>query len=153
MDCRTPGFLVHHELPELTQIYVHLIDDAIQPSHLLSLPSPPTLNFSQHQGLFPVSQFFTSGDQSIGTSSSASVLPMDIQGWFPLGLTGLILQSKGFSSVFSNTTLQKNQFFGIQPSLWSNFHIHTWLPVKTIALTRWTFVSRKFLKCANSHIA
>ena len=58
-------------------------------------------------GSFPVSQFFTSGDQSIGTSASASVLPMNIQDWFPLGLTGLILQSKGLSRVFSNTTVQK----------------------------------------------
>ena len=73
---------------------------------------------------FPVSQLFTSGGQSIGVSASASVLPMNIQGLFPLGLTGLIsLQSKGLSRVFSNTTVQKHQFFRIQPSFWSNFHI------------------------------
>ena len=70
-------------------------------------------------GSFPVSRFFTSGDQSIGTS--ASVLPINIQGWFPLGLTGLILQSKGLSRVFFHTTVQKHQFFGAQLSLSSNF--------------------------------
>ena len=66
---------------------------------------------------------------------------MNIQCWFPLGLTGWIsLQSKGFSRIFSNTTVQKHQFFGGQPSLWSNLHIHTWL--QSIALTRWTFVGK-----------
>ena len=77
-------------------------------------------------GSFLMSQLFTSGGQTIG--SSGSVLPMNIQDWFPLGLTGLIsLQSKGLSRVFSNTTVQKHQFFGDQPSLWSNSHIPTWL--------------------------
>ena len=78
-------------------------------------------------GSFPMSQFFTWGGQNIGVSASASVLPMNIQDWFPLGLTGLILESKGLSRVFSNTTLQKHQFFGSQLALWSNSHIHTWL--------------------------
>ena len=69
-------------------------------------------------GSFPLSQFFTSGGQSIGVSASASVLPMNIQAWFPLGLTGLIaLQSKGLSKVFSNATVQKHQFFGTHLSL------------------------------------
>ena len=78
-------------------------------------------------GSFPVSQFFASGGQSIGASASASVLPMNIQGWFPLGWTGWIsLQSKGLSRVFSNTTVQKHQFFGAQLSSESNSHIHTW---------------------------
>ena len=77
---------------------------------------------------FPVNQLFTSGGQSIGASASASVPPMNIQGWFPLGFTGLIfLQSKGLSRVFSNTTVQKHQFFSAQPSSWSSSHIHTWL--------------------------
>ena len=89
--------------------------------------------FSCHQsfpalGSFLMRQFFTSGGQSIGASTSASVLPVTIQDWFPLGLTVLIsLQSKGLSRVFSNTTGQKHQFFNVQPSLWSNSHIHTWL--------------------------
>ena len=77
---------------------------------------------------FPVSQFFASGGQSIGVSASVSVLPINIQDWFPLELTGLIfLQSKGISRVFFNTTLQKHQFFDSQLSLWSSSYIHTWL--------------------------
>ena len=92
-------------------------------------------------GSFPVSQLITSGSQSIG--ASASVLPVNIQDWFPLGLTGLIsLQSKELSRVFSNTTVQNHQLFGAQLSLWSNSHIHTWLTGKTIALTRRTFVGK-----------
>ena len=91
---------------------------------------------------FPVSQLFVSGGQNIGAAASASILPMKIQDWFPLGLTGLTsLQSKGLSRVFSNTTVQKNQFFGTQLSLWSNSHPYM-TTGKTIALTRWTFVSK-----------
>ena len=79
-------------------------------------------------GSFPVSQLFTSSGQSIGASASASVLPINIQGWFPLGLTDFSSsQSKGLSRVFSTTTVQKRQFFGAQPSLRSNSHICTWL--------------------------
>ena len=78
-------------------------------------------------GSFLMSWLFTSGGQSIGVSASASELPMNIQDWFPLGLTGLIFQSKGLSRVFSNSTTQKRQFFGVQPSLWSNPHIRPWL--------------------------
>ena len=86
-------------------------------SCLLSFPA---------SGSFLMSQLFTSGGQSIG--ASGSVLPMNIQDWFSLGLTGLIsLQSKGLSSVFCNTTVRKHHFFSDQPSLWSNSHIHTWL--------------------------
>ena len=78
--------------------------------------------------VFPMSQFFTSGSQSIRASASASVLPMNIQDYFPLGWIGLIsLQSNGLSRAFSNTTVQKYQFFSTQLSLWSNPHIHTWL--------------------------
>ena len=77
---------------------------------------------------FPVSQLFASGGQSIGASASASALPMNVQGWFPLELTGLIsLQSKGLLGVFSSIPIRKHQFFGAQPSLWSNSHICTWL--------------------------
>ena len=83
-------------------------------------------------GSFPVSGPFASGGQNIGASVSPSVLPMDIQGWFPLGLTGLIsLPSKGLSRVFSSTTVWKRQFFSAPPSLWSNSHIPTWLLEKT----------------------
>ena len=92
---------------------------------------------------FQMSQFFTSGSQSIGVSASASVFPMNIQDWFPLGWTGWIsLQSKGLSRVFSNTTVQKYQSFRAQLSSQSNSHIHTWPLKKTIALTRQTFVSK-----------
>ena len=115
MDCRT-GFPVHHQLSEFAQTHVHWVGDAIQPSHPLSSPSPPTFNLSQHQGLFNL--FFASGGQSIGVSASTSVLPMNIQDWSPLGWTDWIsLQSKELSRVFSNTTVQKHQFFTTQLSL------------------------------------
>ena len=79
-------------------------------------------------GSFPVSQFFLSDGQSIGASASASVLPMNIQDWSPLGWTDwLSLQSKGLSRVFSSTTVQKHEFLSVQPSLWFSSHIHTWL--------------------------
>ena len=79
-------------------------------------------------GSFSMNQLFTSGGQSIGASASASVLPMNIQYWFPLGLTDLIsLQSKGLSRVFSNTTVQKHPFFSVQPSFWPSSHICTGL--------------------------
>ena len=87
-------------------------------SHLQSLPA---------SGSFSISQLFASGSQSIEASASTSVLSMNIQGWFPLGLTGLIsLKSKGLSRVSSNTTIQKYQFFSAQLSLWSNSHIRMW---------------------------
>ena len=86
------------------------------------------LQFFPASRSIPINQLFTSGGQSIRVSASAFILPMNIQGWFLLGLTDLIsLQFKGLSRVFSNTTVQRNQFFGTQPSLWSNSHIHTWL--------------------------
>ena len=79
-------------------------------------------------GSFPMSWLFAPGGRSIGASVLASVLPVNIQGWFPLGLTDLIsLLPKGLSGVFSNTTVQKHQFFSTQPSLWSSSYIHTWL--------------------------
>ena len=90
---------------------------------LLFLPS----NFPA-SGSFLMGQLFTPGGQSTRVSASASVLPMNIQDWFPLGLTGWIsLQSKGLSRVFFNTTVQKHQFISAQPSLWPNSHIHIWL--------------------------
>ena len=92
---------------------------------------------------FLMSWLFASDGQSIGYSTSASVLPMNSQGWFPLGWTSWIfLLSKGLSKVSSSITFWKHQFFGTQPSLWSNSHIHPWLLGKTIALTIWTFVSK-----------
>ena len=120
VDCSIPGFPVHHQLLELASD---------------SCPSSwwchPTISFSiffsclqyfPASGSFQMSQFFTSGGQSIGVSASASVLPTNIQDWFPLGWTGWIsLKSKGLSRVFSNPTVQKHQFFGAQLSLWSKF--------------------------------
>ena len=106
----------------VAQTHVHWVDNAIQPCHPLFSPSPPALSLSQHEGSFPVSWLLTSSGQSIG--ASASVLPMNILGWFPLGLTDLIsLLSKELWSAFSSTIVQKHQFFGAQPSLWSNSHI------------------------------
>ena len=91
------------------------------------IPFSSCLQSFPASGPFPVSQFFKSGGQSIAVSTSASVLPKNIQDWFPLGWTGWIsLQFKGYSRVFSNTTVQKHQFFGAQPSSQSNSHIHTW---------------------------
>ena len=92
------------------------------------IPFSSCLQSYAASGTFLRSQFFTSGSQSIGASTSASVLPMNIQGWFPLGLTGLTsLLSKGLSRVFSNTTVQNHQFFGARLSLRAKSHIHTWL--------------------------
>ena len=128
MDCNTPGFRVLHHLLEFAQTHVHWVGDAIQPIHPLSFPSPPTFNLSQHQGLFPwVSSSFTSGGQSIGALASASVPTMNIQDWFPLGLTSLIaLQFKGLSRVFSNTIVQNHQFFSAQLSSQSYSCVRTW---------------------------
>ena len=99
-------------------------------------PSPFALHLSQHQGLSLICWLFASGGQSIGASASTSVLPMSIQDWFPLGWTALLsLQSKGLSRVFSNTTVQKHQFFSTQLSSQSNSPYLT--TGKTIVLTRW----------------
>ena len=126
MDCRTPAslsFTISRCLLKLRSVELvmpsnHLIPCCPFSSCLLSFPA---------SGSFLASQLFTSGGQSIGVSASASVFPMNNQGWFPLGLTGWIsLQSKGLSSVLSNTTVQKHQFFSAQLSIWSNSHIHTW---------------------------
>ena len=107
--------------------------ESVIPSNNLILCCPLLLvpSIFPAPGSFQTNQFFTSGGQSTRVSASASVLPMNIQDWFPVGLTGLItLQSKGLSRVFSNTTVQKHQFFGAQFSLYSNAHIHTW-PLET----------------------
>ena len=91
------------------------------------IPFSPCSQSLPASGSFPTSQLFPWGDQSTGTSASASVLPMNSQDWFPLGWTGWIsMQSKGLSRVFSNITVQKHQFFSAQLSSKSNSHIHTW---------------------------
>ena len=120
----TPSFPILHYLPEFAQTV------SIK-SVMLSTISSSVIPFSCPQsfpasGSFPMSQLFPSGSQIIG--ASASVLPVNTQDWSTLGLTGWIfLQSKGLSRVFSSTTVQKHQFFGTQPSLWSNSYIRTWL--------------------------
>ena len=122
LDCRRQvslSFITSWSLLKLMSI------ELVMPSNHLILYHPfssCTQSFPA-SGSFPVSKFFASGGQSTG---AFSIGPVNIQGQLPLGLTGLIsLQSRGLSRVFSNTTVQKHQFFGIQPSLWSNFHIHT----------------------------
>ena len=92
------------------------------------IPFSSCLQFLPASRSFLMSRLFTSDGQSIGASASASVFSMNIQDWFPLGLTGLIcLQSKGLSRLFSSTTIQKNPLMDVQPSLWSNSYIRTWL--------------------------
>ena len=100
MDCSTPGFPVHHQLPELVQTHVHQVSDAVQPSHPLLSPSPPTFNLSQHQGIF---QWVNSLHQVTKVLEFQLQLPVNIQDWFPLGLTGWIsLQSKGLNSLLQH---------------------------------------------------
>ena len=124
MNCSMPGLPVHHQLPEFTQTHVHRVRDAIQPSHPGLSPSPPAFNLSQHQGLF---KWVSSSHHVAKVSALTSVLPMNTQDWSPLGWTGWIsLQSNRLSKVFSNTTVQKHQFFSTQLSLQSNSYIHTW---------------------------
>ena len=130
MNCSTPGLPVHHQLPEFSPTHIHRVDDAIQPSHPLSSPSPPVPNPSQHQSLFQwVNSLhevakaleFQPQHQSFQRTPNRS----------PLGWTGWIsLQSKTLSRIFSNTTVQKHQFFSAQLSSQSNSHIHTWLVEK-----------------------
>ena len=113
MNRSTPGLPLHHQLLEFTQTHVHRVSDAIQLSHPLSSPSPPAPNPSQHQSLFQWVNSFAWGGQSTGVSALASFLPKKSQGWSPSEWPGWIsLQSKGLSRVFSNTTVQKHQFFG-----------------------------------------
>ena len=127
MNHSMPGLPVHHQLPEFIPTHVHRVSDAIQPSRPLASPSPPAPNPSwKASGSFPMSQLCTWGGQSTGVSPLASFLPKKSQGWSPSEWTGWIsLQSKGLSRVFSNTTVQKHQFFSAQTSSQSNSHIHT----------------------------
>ena len=125
MNCSMSGLPVYHQLPEFTQIHVHQVGDAIQPSHPLSSPFTSCPQSLPASGSFPKSQLFAWGGQSIGVSALASFLPKNTQDWSPLEWTCWIsLQSKGFSRVFSNTTVQKHQFFRAQLSSQSNFQIH-----------------------------
>ena len=125
MNRSTPGLPVHHQLPEFTQTHDHRVSDAIQPSHPLSSPSPPAPNPSQHQGLSNESALRMGWPKYWSFSFSTSP-SKENPGLISLGWTGWTsLQSKGLSRVFSNTTVQKHQFFSTQPSSQSNSHIHT----------------------------
>ena len=116
------GFPVLHYLPEFAKTHVCWVSDENQPSHPLSSPSPPTFNLSQLQGIFA----WVSSSNQVAKVFSFSIGPFNKYSGFPLGWTGWIsLQSKGLSRVFSNTTVQKHQFFGPQLSLESSSHIHT----------------------------
>ena len=111
MDYSMPGLPVHYQLPEFTQTHVHWVGDAMQPSHPLLSPTSHASIFHSVR-VFPMSWPFASGGQSTGVSASTSFLPTNIQDCVPLGWIGLIsLLSKGLSKVFSNTTVQKHQFF------------------------------------------
>ena len=125
MDCSMLGFIV------LEFAQINVLESVLLSNHMI-LCHPLLLLLSIFPSVrvrvLPVNQLFASGGQSIGASPSASVLPMNIQGWFPLGLTGLFsLHSKGLSGVFFSITVWKHKFFGTQPSWWSNSHIPKWL--------------------------
>ena len=124
MNRSTPGLPVHHQLLGFTQTHVHRVGDAISSSVVPFSSYTQSLPASES---FPMSQLFVWGGQSIRVSALASLLPKNTQGWSPSEWTGWIsLQSKGLSRVFSNTTVQKHQYFGAQLSSQSNSHIHTW---------------------------
>ena len=126
MDCSMPGVPVHHQLAQ-NHVSCPSTGDAIQPSHPLSLPSPPAFSLSQHQGLFQWVSSLHQAAKVLEPQLQHRTFPVNIQGWFSLGLTGLMSsQSRGLLRVFSNTIVQKHQFFGAQLSLWSNSHIYTW---------------------------
>ena len=131
MDCSTSGFPVHHQLSELAQTHVHWVSDAIQPSRPLVSPSPlPSIFPSVGVFCTESGQFFASGGQSIG--ASASVLPMNIQDWIPLGLTGLIsLQYKGLSRVFSNN-LQMAESVVADLRIWRDLE-YWWLTINRLS--------------------
>ena len=130
-DCATPWTTAHQAFRSITNsqsLFKLMSIKSVMPSnHLIfCLPFFSCFQSFPVSGSFAMNRFFISGGQRTGVSASASVLPVNIQDGFPLGWTGLIsLQSKGLSRVFSNTRVQKNQFFSAKLSLWSNFHIHT----------------------------
>ena len=127
MDCSTPGLPCPSPTPGVYSNPCPLSRWCHPTISSSVIPFSSCLQSFPASGSFPMSQFFTSSGQSIGVSASASVLPMNIQDWFSLGWTGwLSWQSKGLSRAFTNTIVQKHQFFNAQLSLWSNSHNHTW---------------------------
>ena len=141
MDCSTPGFPVHQQLPELTQAHVHWVGDAIQPSHPLSSPSPSSLQSFPASGSFQMSQLFTSGGQSIGVSASASVIPNSGLISFRMDWLDLLVVQGTPKSLFQHhsskaSILWCSAFFVVQLS-------HPYMTTgKTVALTRRTFVGK-----------
>ena len=132
MDCRLPcpAFPVHHPLPDLAQTHVHWVSGAIQPSHPLLSPSPPTFNLFSirvftNESALPIRwpKYWSSSFNIIPSNEHPGLISLKWIGW-------ISLQSKGLSRAFSNTTVQKHQFFGAELSLQSNSHIHIWLLVK-----------------------
>ena len=129
MDCSIPGLSVHHQLPEFTQTHIHWVGDAIQPSYLLSHPSPPVLNLSQHQGFFQWVSSFHQVAKTLELQSKHEsfqwIFKTDFLEewlvWFPCS-------PRDSSRVFSNTTVHRHQFFGAQ-TFWSmlDSHIYAWL--------------------------
>ena len=140
--CPSPSLEACSNSCSLSRWYHPTISSSVVPfySCLQSFPA---------SGSFPMSWLFASGGQHTGASVSATVLPMNIERWFPLGWTGLIsLQSKGLSRVFSNTTVQKHQFFGAQPSLWSNSHTlyQFQLPQDNVSQKLFLLIFTKFIR-------
>ena len=146
LPCPSPTPTVYSNSCPLSRWYHPTISSSVVPfsSCLQSFPA---------SGPFPMSQLFTSGGHSTGVSALALVLAMNIQGWFSLGLTGLIyLLSKELSRVFSSITVRKHKFFGTQPSSWSGCHIHTWLLEKP-QLWLYSPFPAKWCLCSRSLIA
>ena len=148
MDCSMPGFPVPHHLPKFVQVQVHWISDAIQPSCPLPSPSPPTFSLSQHQGLF---QWVSASHQVPIVSGSASVLPVNIQGWFPLGWIYLIsfridwfnlLAVQGALKNLLQHHFSKASVLQCSAFLMGKLSHPYMTPGKTIALTVWTFVGK-----------
>ena len=147
MDCSTPDFPIHHHLLEFTQKSCPLSQWYHPTISSSVVPFSSCLQSFLSSKSFQMSPVFSSGGQSIGASASASFLPMNILDWFPLGWTGWVsLQSKGLSRVFSNTTVQKHQFFVAQlnsPTFFIVQLLHPYMTTgKNLALTRWTFVGK-----------
>ena len=144
MDCCTPGLPVPHCLLKFAQVHVHCVGDAIKPS--CPLPWPTALSLSHHQGVFQWVSSLHKMAKILGLQLQASVLPMSIQGWFPLRLTGLILLSKGLWRGLSSTTVERHQFFGALPSLGSSSHNCVWSLGRTYP---WLFRDR----CGQSDVS
>ena len=142
MDCGRPGFPVHHQLPEITQTNVHQVGDVIQPSHPLSSPSRPAFALFQHQGLF---QWVSSSHHvaKVLVSALTSVLPMNIQDWFPSGWTGWIsLQSKGLLKSLLQHHSSKDSILLCSAFFMVQLSYPYMTNGKTISLTRQTFADK-----------